>query len=273
MVGVTSRDGQAAWTGLPRQGQLDRVRAEVAHDLMVLRRAAIHGANTRPSICTSSSAVSLGSSPATSTQMDSLDPARCSCRSGQPHDPDRPPVRRRGLLVLVPVVRFRPGRAARPEPDTARLDQKSHDAVLSESDLCQALCLPLHEIREHGQREGVKQVSKGRHTGVGPAVVGARRGAYDGRHEPASAEHVAAVSATQAKDEPGGPGPCRTRRGVRTGEPNGCNKRTVQKWESGLVTTPRGAYARALEFALGEPIENLGFVPADEKYGLDRKLP
>lgn len=59
--------------------------------------------------------------------------------------------------------------------------------------------------------------------------------------------------------------------GVRTGEPNGCNKRTVQKWESGLVTTPRGAYARALEFALGEPIENLGFVPADEKYGLDRE--
>ena len=59
--------------------------------------------------------------------------------------------------------------------------------------------------------------------------------------------------------------------GVRTGEPNACNKRTVQKWESGLVTTPRGAYARALEFALGEPIENLGFVPADEKYGLDRE--
>jgi hypothetical protein len=50
-----------------------------------------------------------------------------------------------------------------------------------------------------------------------------------------------------------------------------CNKRTVQKWESGAVTTPRGTYIRALEFALGEPIENLGFVPADEKYGLDRE--
>jgi transcriptional regulator with XRE-family HTH domain len=58
--------------------------------------------------------------------------------------------------------------------------------------------------------------------------------------------------------------------GARTGEPNACNKRTVQKWESGVVTTPRGIYIRALEFALGEPIENLGFVPADEKYGLDR---
>ena len=59
--------------------------------------------------------------------------------------------------------------------------------------------------------------------------------------------------------------------GVRTGEPNACNKRTVQKWEAGVVTTPRGVYVRALEFALGEPIENLGFVPADEKYGLDRE--
>ena len=29
---------------------------------------------------------------------------------------------------------------------------------------------------------------------------------------------------------------------------------------------------RALEFALGEPIENLGLVPADEKYGLDREV-
>jgi hypothetical protein len=45
----------------------------------------------------------------------------------------------------------------------------------------------------------------------------------------------------------------------------------VQKWESGLVTTPRGTYIRALEFALGEPIETLGFVPADEKYGVDRE--
>jgi transcriptional regulator with XRE-family HTH domain len=59
--------------------------------------------------------------------------------------------------------------------------------------------------------------------------------------------------------------------GARAGEPNTCNKRTVQKWESGLVTTPRGVYIRALEFALGEPIENLGFVSADEKYGVDRE--
>jgi hypothetical protein len=44
----------------------------------------------------------------------------------------------------------------------------------------------------------------------------------------------------------------------------------VQKWESCLVATPRGTYITALEFALGEPIENLGFVPADERYGVDR---
>jgi hypothetical protein len=58
--------------------------------------------------------------------------------------------------------------------------------------------------------------------------------------------------------------------GDRAGEPNGCNKRLVQRWEAGLVTTPRSAYARALEAVTGQPIENLGFSPADEKYGVDR---
>jgi transcriptional regulator with XRE-family HTH domain len=58
--------------------------------------------------------------------------------------------------------------------------------------------------------------------------------------------------------------------GARAGQPNACNKRTVQKWESGLVATPRGTYIRALEFALGQPIENLGFIPADERYGINR---
>jgi hypothetical protein len=58
--------------------------------------------------------------------------------------------------------------------------------------------------------------------------------------------------------------------GRRTGEPNECNKRLVQRWEAGLVTTPRGTYARALEYVTGQPIENLGF-RADERYGLDRR--
>ena len=58
--------------------------------------------------------------------------------------------------------------------------------------------------------------------------------------------------------------------GQRAGEPNDCSKRLVQRWEAGAVTTPRGAYLRALEYVTGQPAENLGFKPADERYGLDR---
>ena len=58
--------------------------------------------------------------------------------------------------------------------------------------------------------------------------------------------------------------------GQRAGEPNTCTKRLVQRWEAGLVTMPRGAYARALEYVTGQPVESLGFKPADESYGLDR---
>lgn len=48
--------------------------------------------------------------------------------------------------------------------------------------------------------------------------------------------------------------------GQRAGEPNDCNKRLIQRWESGyVVSAPRGAYARALEAVTGQPIENLGF--------------
>ena len=59
--------------------------------------------------------------------------------------------------------------------------------------------------------------------------------------------------------------------GARAGEPNGCTKRLIQRWEAGLVTTPRGVYARALEYVTGQSIENLGFKPADEQLGLDRR--
>jgi transcriptional regulator with XRE-family HTH domain len=57
--------------------------------------------------------------------------------------------------------------------------------------------------------------------------------------------------------------------GHRIGEPNGCSKKVIQRWESGAVTTPRGAYLRALEYAMGATAESLGF--ADERYGLDRE--
>jgi transcriptional regulator with XRE-family HTH domain len=58
--------------------------------------------------------------------------------------------------------------------------------------------------------------------------------------------------------------------GQRAGEPNTCTKRLIQRWEAGLVTMPHGTYARALEYVTGQPVENLGFKPADETYGLDR---
>jgi hypothetical protein len=45
----------------------------------------------------------------------------------------------------------------------------------------------------------------------------------------------------------------------------------VSATDGGQLELGYGTYIRALEFALGEPIENLGFVPADEKYGLDRE--
>ena len=43
--------------------------------------------------------------------------------------------------------------------------------------------------------------------------------------------------------------------GQRAGAPNTCTKRLIQRWEAGLVTTPRGAYARALEYVTGQPAE------------------
>ncbi|MFJ5613019.1 helix-turn-helix domain-containing protein [Streptomyces sp. NPDC093221] len=54
--------------------------------------------------------------------------------------------------------------------------------------------------------------------------------------------------------------------GQRTGEPNDASKRLVQRWEAGVSTSPRPAYARALEAVTGLPIEVLGFttpVPQD----------
>jgi hypothetical protein len=59
--------------------------------------------------------------------------------------------------------------------------------------------------------------------------------------------------------------------GDRAGEPNDCTKRLVQRWEAGLVSTPRAIYARALESVTGQPIENLGFASAEARYGLNRR--
>lgn len=56
--------------------------------------------------------------------------------------------------------------------------------------------------------------------------------------------------------------------GQRTGDVNNCSKRLVQRWEAGIITAPRGTYARALEHVTGLPVSNLGF--ADQQYGVDR---
>lgn len=47
--------------------------------------------------------------------------------------------------------------------------------------------------------------------------------------------------------------------GDRAGVPNDANKRLVQRWEAGAITSPRPAYARALEVVTGLPINSLGF--------------
>src|SRR5215467_1616110 len=54
--------------------------------------------------------------------------------------------------------------------------------------------------------------------------------------------------------------------GARTGEPNTCSEKAIQRWEAGTV--PRGAYLRALETATGQSAETLG-IRVDERYGLD----
>jgi hypothetical protein len=50
--------------------------------------------------------------------------------------------------------------------------------------------------------------------------------------------------------------------GLRAGRPNDANKRLVQRWEAGVITTPRPTYARALELVTGLPIAALGFTAA-----------
>jgi hypothetical protein len=51
--------------------------------------------------------------------------------------------------------------------------------------------------------------------------------------------------------------------GLRAGRPNDASKRLVQRWEAGVITAPRPAYARALEAVTGLPIESLGFGPVE----------
>lgn len=47
--------------------------------------------------------------------------------------------------------------------------------------------------------------------------------------------------------------------GEAAGEPNGANKRLVQRWESGSISSPRPIYVRALESVTGLSVADLGF--------------
>lgn len=56
--------------------------------------------------------------------------------------------------------------------------------------------------------------------------------------------------------------------GNRAGVPNDANKRLVQRWEAGIVISPRPLYARALEAVTGLPIASLGFtLPVPDGHG------
>ena len=53
------------------------------------------------------------------------------------------------------------------------------------------------------------------------------------------------------------------------GDPNGCTREMVQRWESGRVRRPQGRYLIALEHVFGLPVASLGF-DADIRYGMNR---
>jgi transcriptional regulator with XRE-family HTH domain len=59
------------------------------------------------------------------------------------------------------------------------------------------------------------------------------------------------------------------RDGWLRGDPNGCTRKMVYRWESGTTRRPQPRYVRCLENVLGQPAANLGF-DADLRYGMDR---
>lgn len=57
--------------------------------------------------------------------------------------------------------------------------------------------------------------------------------------------------------------------GWRHGDPNGCTREMVHRWEAGSVRRPHPRYLLLLENVLGQPAGNLGF-DADLRHGMDR---
>jgi transcriptional regulator with XRE-family HTH domain len=57
--------------------------------------------------------------------------------------------------------------------------------------------------------------------------------------------------------------------GWLSGDPNGCTREMVARWERGTVRLPQARYLRLLENVLGQPVASLGF-DADLRYGMSR---
>lgn len=55
--------------------------------------------------------------------------------------------------------------------------------------------------------------------------------------------------------------------GFRVGDPNGCSREMIARWESGRVKCPQPRYLLLLENVLGQPATNLGF--ATDELGID----
>jgi len=60
--------------------------------------------------------------------------------------------------------------------------------------------------------------------------------------------------------------------GFGSGDPNGCSRVMVQRWESGKVQCPQPRYLLMLERILGQPAQNLGFAVAELGVDRDRAL-
>jgi transcriptional regulator with XRE-family HTH domain len=59
------------------------------------------------------------------------------------------------------------------------------------------------------------------------------------------------------------------RAGWLNGDPNGCTRKMVQRWETGVTRLPQARYLLLLENVLGQPAASLGF-DADLRYGMSR---
>jgi len=59
------------------------------------------------------------------------------------------------------------------------------------------------------------------------------------------------------------------RDGWLAGDPNGCTREMVHRWENGRVRRPQSRYLARLEHVLGQPAGNLGF-DADLHHGVNR---